>query len=108
MDQEIIKRGDLLATWRNRAFHYRQDPVPGVHKYRGGRYYFRHPKTLQELSSGYIADDLDYSTLTAPQIIKLTRVRNIPTAWDDIPRGDIRLNSSWKRHRSTQYYGVDI
>jgi len=106
-----LKHGDLLVTihgwWRFRKgtkFRYRQGPVPGTSKWRGGGGCFRHPRTTQELGSGYIADDEDLTTLTASQVHKITRVRDLPSAWDDIIRGDIRKHSSWKRHRNTQYY----
>jgi len=109
------KYGDLLVTihgwWRARRgskFHFRLDPVPGVRKPRRGNSYFRYPRTTQERNSGYIADELDHSTLTASQIDKLTRVRDLPHAWDDIPRGCLRRHSSWKRSRSTQYKGVEM
>lgn len=107
-----LKHGDLLVTiswWyrcrKDTPFRYRQDPVPGVHKWRGGNGWYRFPRTLQELSTGYIADEEDHSLLTASQVDKITRVRDLPTAWDDQPR-DWRKHTCWKLHRNTQYRGV--
>lgn len=117
MVDDNYKHGErIIAGWRfldgwpwpKHSFRYRQDSVPGVRKWRGGGGCFRCPRTTQELSSGYIADDEDHSLLTAAQVHRITRVRDLPNAWDDILRGDIRKHSSWKRHRSTQYYGVEM
>ena len=102
---EKITAGSRFWTWRDQAFRYRQDPVPGVRKWRGGSC-FRSPRTTQELSSGYIADDEDRSLLTAAQVHKITFAslrRDLPSAWDDILRGDYRKHVSWKRKRDTQY-----
>ena len=102
---EWVTAGWRFWRWSKQRFRYRCDPVPGIRKWRGGSNCFRYPRTLQELSTGYIADDEDHTSLTAAQVHKITRVRDLPTAWDDIPRG-WRKHTSWKLNRNTQYHGV--
>ncbi len=99
------KYQEKMQTWwwgrgECRVFRYRFGPVPGITRSR--RYFtgYRWPKTFQEIRSGYIADEDD--SLSAAQIEKLTKVRDLPTVRDDVLRKDWR-DKSWKRHRKTQH-----
>jgi hypothetical protein len=115
MDNEL-NRGDVCVVdrwaWhggsKGKPFRYRIDTVPGIHhrRYHCGDGY-RYPRTTAELRGGYIADEDDYAAVSAANVHKLTAVRYLPHAWDDIPRGNWGYKS-WKQYRSSQYHPVVI
>lgn len=73
--------------------YYRQMPVPRTGK-RVWRGYYRSPKTFQERKE--LARAAEFGVKVRG------RRRVLPTNYDDIPHGDIRINN-WKRYRNTQY-----
>lgn len=96
---ELLRGSHRPWYWRveQRPAGFRCEPVPGVHK-RGGYRYFRRPKTNRDLKhqNAHLDDlaDLDL------QAFKVARDRDVPTSWDDIPR---HVERNWKRFRKTQY-----
>lgn len=96
-----FRRWYVFSWWRaQRPEDYRRAPVPGVHKHRG-RNYFRYPQTARELRQQVAyAEELREHGLTPQQV---GRVRDVVTAWDDIPR-DVD-NRGWKKHRPYQARG---
>ena len=96
-----LKRGDCLEkfSWHTKSrrtkYRYRLDPVPGVHCYKRllGDYHKR-PKTRQEIRCNEGIKDLERE-----YAFKLVRFRrnksNLPTAWDDIVKGEVG-SRSWK------------
>jgi hypothetical protein len=96
--------GDIVHHWATRAgyrliFRYRQDRVPLTAKFRGGGGWFRSPKTLNEKKQTYVPDDDDRDLLTSHQLHGISKIRDGPTSWDDIPR---RCERSWKVNRDAQ------
>ncbi len=86
------------------TYDFRGGPVPGIRCRRGRKSYgCRYPKTMQEIRETAFLDlDEDLQDMK----IKIRKVRrDLPTRWDDIPRGDYK-HRSWKRHRNTQYKEV--
>lgn len=74
---------DVLYNQHGR-FCYRVGPVPNAFYYR--RYHgIRHPKTINEIRQNFIPE---YKSFIRP------KRKNIPTAWDNIPRIP---QKSWKK-----------
>lgn len=93
-----LRRSFRFSWWREqRPEDYRCAPVPGVHK-SAGYHYFRHPQTQRELR-GQVAY-LDHLHEHGLNSARVGRVRDVPSAWDDIPR---HVDHNWKRHRRTRY-----
>lgn len=92
----IEKERDYRRLFRRKSpFTYRSGPVPSTGRRSGGSW-FRSIGTTQERR--------DAAACKADGLSGLVRgsrnVRNLPNAWDDIPRSSER---SWKRHRRTQW-----
>ena len=102
--------GDIVHHWATRAgyrliFRYRQDSVPFTAKFRGGGGWFRSPKTLNEKKQTYLPDEQDRVLLTSHQLPGISKARDVPTSWDDLPR---RCERSWKLNRDTQRFPSSI
>jgi hypothetical protein len=70
---------------------FRRAPVPFTGRGRGWTG-FRHPRTAAEIAANAAAVDDGFPVPG--------RRRNLPTAWDDLPR---HVERSWKAHRRTQW-----
>lgn len=76
---------------------FRRGPVPGTGKPTGRSIcYFRNPRTTAVLRANASLDQTDDEESPPAR----GRRRDLPTAWDDIPRTRDR---SWKRQRHTQW-----
>jgi len=74
---------------------YRQNPVPytGKSRYHFACYY-RKPQTTQEQR---------WNEAHQEYVRSRRHPHNLPNAWDDWPRGDIRNRKNWKQNRKTQW-----
>lgn len=77
----------------NHSRDYRYAPVPktGKKRWTFGRWYKR-PKTTQELRWNEAYEDFTRG-----------KRRNLPVAWDDYERSDVRNRRNWKQNRKTQW-----
>ena len=108
--EEILRQTKSKhKTWHERIwggrrnYVFRRGPVPFIHKCRGGYGYYKHPKTWAEKRA---AAALEYDEDAREYNIKPRRsVPNIPEAWDDRARSDIRNRRSWKKNRRHQWKG---
>lgn len=95
----------LLPFWikPNEVFEFRKDPVPRTGRKRWSfNGFYKNPKTYQELKENALDEDTIYYGIKA----RPKRNKNyIPTAWDDIPRSDIKTRRNWKHWRKTQWRG---
>jgi hypothetical protein len=104
----LFQAGERLQSWGHCTFTYRRGPVPHTGHRTRGYLGCRYPKTQQERR--YQVDISSYGedlfNLLSSQTAKLERMRQVPNAWDDIPRHAIRR--SWKQYRRAQYHGVVV
>lgn len=106
--EEILSQfTTVCVSWKERIYgrypyRYRYDPVPGVHKWKSS-YWYKNPHTSAEKRSyaGLKADeDIRYYN------IKLRHARslhNLPEAYDERQRGDVRTRRGWKKTRKNQW-----
>ncbi|WP_321842636.1 hypothetical protein [Paraburkholderia bannensis] len=87
-----LRRQDPLKTWNG------DGPVPGVRCRRGGRHYFRRPKSMMERRQAALV--LKEEGEVAPRGAR--SFCNLPNAWDDYPMSSIG-DRCWKRYRRTQW-----
>lgn len=73
---------------------FRQRPVKGISKRRGGRSMFRRPRTTRTLRQ------VDARMSEELEPIWRGRTKCLPTAWDDL---FVRPSRSWKIHRRHQW-----
>lgn len=80
-----LQHGDVLINKYDKIpYRYRMDPVPNLIRRRVGCHWLRHMKTTQELRMYGDEEHRKYAR---------ARRKNIPTVYDDIPRGTQRC---WK------------
>ena len=80
-----LQHGDVLYTC-DTNYRFRQDPVPGIGRNRGHfRCWYRLPRTTAEFRDMADKENEPY--------IRRRRRKQIPTAWDDIPKC---VQRSWK------------
>jgi hypothetical protein len=96
-----FKRGDRLVRkgilWDCKGNHpehtyrFRIDPVPfffkGTYRFRN---WYKFPKTTQEKKWSYAHKEYARGRRTG---------LNLPNAWDDYQRGDVRTRKSWKNKK---------
>lgn len=100
---EMLSHGKkLLPLWNSYEFWnaglWRQGPVKGVRKWRGGPGYYRRVKTMQERR-------LNLSAMTDEGVVHVRgKRRNLPSTWDDFCRTQqhtwkeqFRGRKSWDR-----------
>lgn len=96
-----MKYGDVVLADRRwgrngvgypqHTYRFRCDPVPFVWgPYRGFYCWYKRPKTTQERRMSYF-----YGEYVRPK----RRNHNLPNAWDDWRRSDIRTRRSWKNKK---------
>lgn len=81
--------------WKGRypkaVYRFRIDPVPFIHNYkRWFGCYYKRPKTTQERRLSYAYEGY---------VRGKRRDNNLPNAWDDYPRSDLRVRRCWKRSK---------
>ncbi len=102
---ECVRRERSISDERkylayNKKYWNGEGAVPGTGKKTFSRFY-RRPKTLNILRQSCEIEFNDDEDIVIP--FRASRTKwNIPTAWDDKPRSDIRIKN-WKKHRKTQY-----
>ena len=92
-----------FPVWRRRSgrYRYRRDPVPGTSCGWAGGHWYKHPQTMNEMRA---AVALDSDEDAREYHIKPRRSRpNIPSAYWDMQRADVRERKSWKKHRKHQW-----
>ena len=64
----------------------------------------RYPRTTNEIrqNAAFMSDHSIIEATGRRLFIRPKRV-NLPTAWDDVPKGTY-YNNCWKKHRSVQHY----
>jgi len=85
-----------IKRYPQKSFRFRIDPVPCIGNYKGwfGQYYKR-PKTTQERKLFY----------AYPDYVRGKRSScNLPNAWDDYLRGDVKTRKSWKNRKIKKQY----
>jgi len=92
-----VKRYQYTFNYRIRGnFEFRKDPVPFTGKKQWYfRCYYKRPKTTNEMRANYAH-------------IEFVRGKrnpiNLPSAWDDVVRGDVRNNKSWKNQKKRKQW----
>ncbi len=89
--------------WRGSwALRYAQwngeGPVPGTRCRRGGRHYYRHPRTMHERRQAALVLEEEGEVAPRPH----RSANSLPCAWDDF-RVAARDDRNWKRFRRTQW-----
>ena len=101
---DIIKEPDWQHRWPawkrypRLSYRFRIDPVPCIGRKQGRAYfrlYYKTPRHINEKKQFYACDD---STLVRGR----RRPRNLQDPYDDLPRSDIYLDSSWKKNHKVR------
>ncbi len=75
-----------------------EGPVPGTRCHRGGRHYYRHPRTMNERRQAALVLEEEGEVAPRPQ----RSSNSLPCAWDDF-RVAARDDRNWKRFRRAQW-----
>ena len=95
----------IPVRWRSGGrrvrYEYRRDPVPYTSCGWAGGHWYKHPRTMNEMRAAVALDSDDDAR---EYHIKPRRSRpNIPNAYWDMQRSDVRNRKSWKAHRKHQW-----
>ena len=90
-------------SWQSRwsarySWWHGEGPVPGTRCHRGGRHYYRHPRTMNERRLAALVLEEEGEVAPRPQ----RSANSLPCAWDDF-RVAARDDRNWKRFRRTQW-----
>jgi hypothetical protein len=104
VEQYIAWSGRLFAQRKalHRAKTYRKHPG----RKRSWTPWFKRPKTLgarRDAQDHHFADLID-DGYEVPKVRAKQNAKNLPNAWDDWRRSDLKQRS-WKHYRKTQYRG---
>jgi hypothetical protein len=105
-DEVLIDSLKGTGTGVIQFYRYRQEPVPGVSRWKNGRC-FRHPRTTNERRANCATNTTREILEHHGSAFKIRPKRGwhrLPTTYDDV---FFRYQRSWKEHRITQCKNAD-
>lgn len=103
----LVVRGEWhrwISSW-SAPFHYRNGPVPGVHKYSNGSCYRgrKHRQTIVELAYSKRFEEAE-AVCAKPVLLRKGAVQRNGITYDPWNDDPVRcLEKTWKRTRSNQF-----